>query len=94
MPQPGRLRSVHEEAGTAILDTARGVLSTLNATGGFIWRALENGKSEDEIVRLLVTETNGSVDIVAKDVAEFVRELEANALIPRAAAGTGHADVS
>ena len=92
MPQQHHLRSVHDDGGTAILDTARGVLSTLNPTGGFIWQALQDGKSKDEIVGLLVAETNGPTDIVAKDVADFIQELEANALISRATKGPGHAD--
>lgn len=76
------LRCTNQPEGTVVLDTARGVLSTLNSTGGFIWQGLQDGKSQEEIVRLLVAETDGSEEIIAQDVAAFAAELEANALLP------------
>jgi hypothetical protein len=94
MPQADHLHSIHEDAGTAILDTARGVLSTLNSTGGLIWQALHEGKREADIVRLLVAETNGAPESIAKDVAEFICELRANGLAPLEGEEVGHADSS
>lgn len=94
MPQANHLRSIHEDAGTVILDTARGVLSTLNPTGGLIWQALHDGKREEEIVTFLVAETNGTPESVAKDVAEFICELRANGLVPLEGEELGHADSS
>jgi len=94
MPQADHLRSIHEDAGTAILDTARGVLSTLNPTGGLIWQALHEGKREEDIVRVLLAETNGTPESVAKDVAEFICELRANGLISLKGEELGHAESS
>jgi hypothetical protein len=37
------LRTISNEDGAAILDTESGDLSTLNATGAYVWEALQRG---------------------------------------------------
>ncbi|WP_041585944.1 PqqD family protein [Terriglobus saanensis] len=51
------LRTVVNEDGAAILDTKQGTISTLNATGGYVWPALERGESEEAIAASRVKET-------------------------------------
>lgn len=83
-PHAEHLKCTHHDEGTVVLDTSRGMLSTLNPTGGVIWQALQDGMSREEIVAALVAETGAPIDMVANDVTDFILELEKHALVSRA----------
>ncbi len=51
-------------------DTFRGII-TLNETGTFIWKQMESGKEEPEIVEALLEEYEVSAEQAAKNVADF-----------------------
>ncbi len=53
----------------------------LNETGALLWRALEKGVKEEELVNLITSEYEVDKDIAEKDVSAFVQKLkEANLL--------------
>ena len=76
------LRSTGNQDGAAVLDIRRGTMTTLNATGAFIWQGLERGETEDTIVAKLAAETGASADVVARDVRDFVAELRKQNIFP------------
>jgi hypothetical protein len=76
------LRSTGNQDGAAVLDIRRGTMTTLNPTGAFIWQGLERGETEDTIVSWLVVETGASVDMVARDVRDFVAALREQNIFP------------
>ncbi len=52
-----------------------GGLITLNETGAIIWRAIEQGKTEQEIVEDVVSEYEISSDIAERDVRAFIEKM-------------------
>lgn len=77
-----KLRSVVTQDGAAILDSQQGIISTLNATGAFIWQALERGESPEEVVSALARETNTTPEAIEPDVLAFIRDLKERRLHP------------
>jgi len=77
-----KLRSVVTQDGAAILDSQQGIISTLNATGVFIWQALERGESPEEVVSALARETNTTPETIEPDVLAFIRDLKERRLHP------------
>ena len=77
------LRMVMNEDGAVILDTKLGTISTLNPTGAFIWQALERGDSLEAIVASLARETGEQIDVVKRDVREFIDSLKEQQLLYR-----------
>ena len=77
------LRAVVNADGAVILDTYRGMISTLNSTGAYIWEALGRGDTVSSIVSQLATETGEQPETIEPDVQEFIDCLEANNLLPR-----------
>ena len=69
------VRTVEDRDGAAILDIGRGLISTLNPTGAYIWRGLENGETVATIIASLVRETGEEPVIVACDVQDFIEAL-------------------
>ena len=67
--------------GAMILDIAEDQIVTLNATGGYIWARLGEGKTTDEIVALLAIQSAQDPVVVANDVREFLEQLTAKKLI-------------
>ena len=53
----------------------------LNETGELLWRALEKGASEADLVSLLLKEYRVTEEIASRDVALFIEKLRANALL-------------
>jgi hypothetical protein len=70
------LRTVTNNDGAAILDVDRGVITTLNATGAFVWERLQRNATLDSVVADLAQETGQDPAIVRRDVTEFARQLE------------------
>jgi hypothetical protein len=77
------LRTIVNEDGAAVLDTKRGTISTLNATGGYIWQALERGEREDDIVAGLARETDSLPDAIRQDVSDFITALQEHKILSR-----------
>lgn len=77
-----QLRTVANEDGAAVLDTSRGSLSTLNPTGAYVWRGLEQGDSVEVIVESLARETGMPGETVERDVRTFLEELKRQGLLP------------
>jgi hypothetical protein len=77
------LRTAIDGDGGVILDTRAGKISTLNATGGRVWMALQRGQDLDAIVAELVRETGETIETVKKDLHDFAGALEKQGLLPR-----------
>jgi hypothetical protein len=75
------LRSRVTPDGAMILDIAADEVITLNATGGYIWARLEEGKTVDQIVATLATETGHDPVVVANDVREFIAQIAEKHLV-------------
>ena len=73
---PANLRTVANQDGAAILDTKRGIISTLNPTGAYVWRALERGESVELIIENLARETGMPLEVVERDVRAFIETLD------------------
>ena len=70
------LRTVANADGAAILDTEAGRISTLNATGAYVWKALERGEDIDAIAADLARETGEQIECVKKDLGDFIDALK------------------
>jgi hypothetical protein len=75
------LHTVADQDGAAILDIERGLISTLNPTGAFVWQGLERGEPLETIIANLATETGGEPWVVERDVRAFVKSLRDNHLL-------------
>lgn len=56
-------------------------ISTLNETGVFLWKAIENGISKEGLVSALMEEYEVDAETAKADVCEFVKILSNNGLI-------------
>ncbi len=77
------LRTVANEDGAAILNTESGALSTLNATGAYVWEALQRGVEESTIIAGLIQETGESPEVVATDIRAFLASLKEHTVLTR-----------
>ena len=77
------LRTIVNEDGAAVLDTARGTISTLNTTGAYIWQALERGEREEAIVGGLARETGSPQEVIRQDVSAFIAALQEHKMLSR-----------
>jgi hypothetical protein len=75
------LRTMQHEDGAAVLDIRRGVISTFNETGAYIWNALQHGDSEEIIVAKLAHGTGVAADAVEADVNAFLNDLKMQNLL-------------
>jgi Coenzyme PQQ synthesis protein D (PqqD) len=69
------LRTMVDEDGAAILNVHAGTISTLNATGSYVWHALKRGEDLEAIAANLAAESGEPVEVVRKDVEEFLHAL-------------------
>jgi ABC-type transporter Mla subunit MlaD len=70
------LRTIANQDGAVILNSAAGTITTLNSTGAFVWQALERGENQDAIVADLARETGEQVDTLERDVRKFMDALK------------------
>ncbi len=70
------LRTIANQDGAVILNSAAGTITTLNSTGAFVWQALERGENQDAIVADLARETGERVDTLERDVRKFIDALK------------------
>jgi predicted regulator of amino acid metabolism with ACT domain len=75
------LRTMQHDDGAAVLDIRRGVISTFNETGAYIWNALQHGESVETIVAKLAYETGVAANVVEADVKTFLEDLETHNLL-------------
>jgi len=75
------LRSIVDHDGAVILDAACNSMLALNATGGYVWEKLQQGRLIEDIVRELAEETLTEVAVVERDVREFIDQLKARRLV-------------
>jgi hypothetical protein len=76
------LHSVVDQDGAAILDIDRGLISTLNTTGAYVWQGLERGELVETIIANLARETGEEPASVERDVRDFLGSLEREHLLP------------
>jgi hypothetical protein len=76
------LRILANQDGAAILNSQRGIISTLNPTGAFIWTSLENGQSIHAIAQLLSEQTGESIQLIRDDIAIFIDSLKDQGISP------------
>jgi Coenzyme PQQ synthesis protein D (PqqD) len=77
------LRSVVDHDGAVILDIERGLISTLNPTGAYVWQGLQRGQPVETIIGDLSRETGQDTLTVERDVREFVEDLKQKSLLPQ-----------
>ncbi len=70
------LRTIANQDGAVILDSAAGTITTLNSTGAFVWQALERGENQDAIVADLAHETGEQAGTLERDVRKFIDALK------------------
>jgi hypothetical protein len=64
-----------------VLDLAGGNYFGLDEMGGAVWQNLDQGKSPQEIARLLATSYEAAEPVILEDVLAFVGELLARGLV-------------
>jgi Coenzyme PQQ synthesis protein D (PqqD) len=77
------LQSIVNQDGAVILNIERGLISTLNPTGAYVWQGLQNGESLETIVLNLAHETGEEALTVERDVRDFVEDLKQKRLLPQ-----------
>jgi hypothetical protein len=75
------LRSIVNETGAVILDISANRMVNLNATGGYVWDKLRQGKGIIEVAQELSRESHRDIDEVERDVREFVDQLISKRLL-------------
>ena len=80
LPNP-HLRVIANRDGAAILDTKAGRISTLNASGAYVWQALTRGDELETIAEGLSHQTGESIEAVKEDVMDFIRALKKQDLL-------------
>jgi len=75
------LRTVVDQDGAAILDISRNEITTLNASGAFVWERLERGYAADGIIDELASVWHAERATVADGVYRFLQKLNAKHLI-------------
>jgi Coenzyme PQQ synthesis protein D (PqqD) len=79
--ETNHLHTVADQDGAAVLDIERGMISTLNPTGAFVWYGLERGEPLETIILNLARETGEAPLVVERDVRAFVESLRENHLL-------------
>jgi hypothetical protein len=77
------LCSVIDGDGAAILDVERGLISTLNSTGAYVWQRLQRGETIETIIVNLARDSAEDPTAVERDVREFIEDLKQKSLLPR-----------
>lgn len=75
------VHAVVDQDGAAILDLERGQVSMLNPTGAHVWQGIQRGDTVEDVISSLAHETGESIQVIDRDVREFVRVLKENGLI-------------
>jgi hypothetical protein len=81
------LKSIVDHDGAVILDISRNSMTTLDTIGAYVWERLRKGLSVDAIVAELAQDTGADLEMVAKDVDEFMEQLKSRHLVCGVSAG-------
>jgi len=76
-------RAIVDQDGAVVLDIERGLISTLNPTGAYVWQGLQRGESLEAIIANLARESSEESLTVERDVREFVEDLKQKRLLPQ-----------
>jgi hypothetical protein len=76
-----RLHTVVDSDGAAVLDIGRGLISTFNPTGAFVWQGLQRGETVSVIVTNLARETGETPATLERDVRDFIEILKEQHLL-------------
>ena len=79
--QHAHLRAIVNQDGAAILDTKAGRISTLNASGAYVWQAVRRGEEIETIAKGLAQQTGEPIEAVKEDVIDFVESLKERGLL-------------
>jgi hypothetical protein len=79
-PMP-HLRSIVDHDGAVILDFEQDSILTLNPTAGYVWNKLQQGVSTETIIHELAKETLTDLEVVERDVRNFLEELKSRNLV-------------
>ena len=78
---------LREVAGdTVVVPTGKATLDfngmiTLNETGAFLWKAMENVTDEEKLIKLMLKEYDADEDTLRKDLKAFIEKLEGAGLL-------------
>ena len=75
------LHVVADQDGAAILDLERGAVSMLNSMGAHVWQRVQRGDTVETIVADLAHDTGENIQIIERDIREFVEALKENCLV-------------
>jgi hypothetical protein len=70
------LRTIANQDGAVILNSAAGTITTLNSTGAFVWQGLERGEDISMIAQNLARETGEEVTVIKKDLLKFIDSMK------------------
>lgn len=70
------LRITHGQDGSVVLDIRHGRMLRLNTTGSLIFKRLQEGQTESQIIDEISQEFCICYEIVQTDVSEFLKSLE------------------
>lgn len=54
---------------------------TLNETGAFLWKQLENEKTEQQLLAAVLEEYDIDAETAKADIAKFIEKLKANSIL-------------
>lgn len=77
------VRSTHGQDGAIVLDIQQGRMFNLNLVGSRILELLEAGAPESLIAEKISREFDVSLDVVSKDLKDFVLTLEEQQLVEK-----------
>lgn len=71
---------------TVVVPTGKATLDfngmiTLNETGAFLWKALQNETDEDALIQLMLKEYEADENTVREDLKAFINKLEGAGLL-------------
>jgi hypothetical protein len=75
------LYSVVDNDGAVILDIAHNTLTTLDATGAYIWHRIEQGVRPEAIIASLAQDTGEDPEVIRNDLDEFLGSLRSSQLV-------------
>jgi hypothetical protein len=75
------VRSTHSQDGAIVLDVQQGHMFNLNLVGSRILELLESGSSAEQVAEVVAREFNGDIEMVKRDLVEFLEVLETYKLV-------------
>jgi 6-phosphogluconate dehydrogenase (decarboxylating) len=75
------LRTVANQDGAAVLDVSRNQITTMNSTGSFVWDRLLQGRTVEQVIEELATESNTDSVVVERGVRTFLEQLKSEHLL-------------